>query len=202
MAVLHGMGTNCAYVERLSKIAKFKSDTPSSSDETMIINTEWGNFDNERSRLPLTWFDRRCDRESVNPHYQIFEKMISAKYLGELTRLVLLYLVDSGLLFEADSSHTFNMAYTLDTTYMYACEADDSQDLEQVRVILETMMKIPETTLADRQIVKKVCEIVGVRSAELVATAMAGVLRLIVTEGVGIGPEGITVGKVYLFIFH
>ncbi|RUP51473.1 hypothetical protein BC936DRAFT_148019 [Jimgerdemannia flammicorona] len=193
MGVLHGMGTNCAYVERLSNISKFKHDYDLSPDETMIVNTEWGSFDNERCRLPLTWFDRRCDRESVNPHYQIFEKMTSAKYLGEITRLVLLYLVDCGLLFGASSSQILNTCYTFDTTFMFACEADDSEDLRQVGIVLEKLMKIRNVTLADRQIVKKVCQIVGSRSAVLVATAMAGVIRQMAVDGIGIGEQGITI---------
>lgn len=66
----------------------------------MLINTEWGAF-GERGVLDflLTEFDRDIDEHSINPTKQIFEKMISGMYMGELARLVLEKLVNDGLLF-------------------------------------------------------------------------------------------------------
>lgn len=52
----------------------------------MIINIEWGAFDNEKRVLPITKFDKRLDEATENVGCQIFEKMISGLYLGELTR--------------------------------------------------------------------------------------------------------------------
>lgn len=66
----------------------------------MLINTEWGAF-GEAGTLDfvLTEYDIAIDSNSINPKKQIFEKMISGMYMGELTRLVLEKLVDNGLLF-------------------------------------------------------------------------------------------------------
>lgn len=66
----------------------------------MLINTEWGAL-GEQGTLDfvVTEYDRAIDDNSINPKKQIFEKMISGMYMGELARLVLEKLVDAGLLF-------------------------------------------------------------------------------------------------------
>ena len=50
----------------------------------------------------LTWhdrWDRRVDKGSINPGKQIFEKMISGMYMGEVVRQVVGDLVTEGLIF-------------------------------------------------------------------------------------------------------
>jgi hexokinase len=91
----------------------------------MIINTEWGGFNNTRTRLPTTIYDNKLDRESINPKFQAFEKFISGMYLGEITRNVLLSLVDAApqpILFSGYSSKDLNEQYGLDTAVMSAVE--------------------------------------------------------------------------------
>jgi hexokinase len=43
----------------------------------MMVNTEWGAFDNAREVLPATPFDSKVDRELINPRFQAYEKFIS-----------------------------------------------------------------------------------------------------------------------------
>ncbi len=52
----------------------------------MIVNIEWGAFDNERTTLPFTKYDETLDAQTDNPGRQLFEKMLSGLYLGELAR--------------------------------------------------------------------------------------------------------------------
>ena len=47
----------------------------------------------------LTKWDREVDRLSINPGKQIFEKMISGMYMGEVVRQVLADLTHEGLIF-------------------------------------------------------------------------------------------------------
>jgi hexokinase len=44
-------------------------------------------------------WDRRVDEGSINPGKQIFEKMISGMYMGEVVRQVVADLVTEGLIF-------------------------------------------------------------------------------------------------------
>lgn len=103
-----------------------------------VINMEWGNF--RSSHLPLTEFDVALDAESLNPgeqvfpfiyyrllsialfcvltlqHYiypcQIYEKLISGMYMGEIVRRVLLKMAQDASLF-AD-----NVPPKLETPYI------------------------------------------------------------------------------------
>ena len=48
----------------------------------MVINTEWGSFDNGLKILPSTEFDKIVDSETANPGYHLFEKRISGDVFG------------------------------------------------------------------------------------------------------------------------
>src|SRR2546421_9637997 len=102
-------------------------------------------------------FDNKLDRESINPREQIFEKTISGMYLGQITQNILLNLIDRNLLFGGLSSEIFNKNYSFETTYMSTIENDKSPDLESTRKVLEELLNIPNTTLTDRQMVKRTC---------------------------------------------
>ncbi|CAG8565733.1 2457_t:CDS:2 [Cetraspora pellucida] len=190
IGIIYGTGTNGAYYEDISKIKKLNK-IPDAS-EKMIINVEWGAFDSEKKALPITMFDNKLDRESNNPHSQIFEKMISGMYLGEIARNILLHLIDRMLLFDGYSSKELNSNYSFETEYMSTIEADESHTLDNARKILEESLNIPSTTLTDRQIVKRVCQIVGLRAARLSSTTLAAVIIHcgMVECGVSVGIDG------------
>lgn len=91
----------------------------------MVVNTEWGAFNNSRSHLPSTPYDNAIDRLSINPKFQAFEKFISGMYLGEIVRNVMLSLVDATpkpLLFGGQSTAGLNKHYGIDTSFMSAVE--------------------------------------------------------------------------------
>lgn len=187
LGIVHSLGTNCAYYERVSKVTKFQDPAmrDDANERNMIINTEWCNFGSSRRTLPCTWFDRKLDRESINPQYHVFEKMTTGTSLGELVRNVLIYLVDRDVLFNGESSETLNRPHSFDTSYMYVCEDDDSENLEDTRVVIEDMMKISKSSIGDREVVKRVCQLVGMRAAMLVGAAIAAVVLHMVNDGIG-----------------
>ncbi|ORZ22498.1 hypothetical protein BCR42DRAFT_169665 [Absidia repens] len=187
LGIVHSLGTNCAYYDVTRNVAKLRIHNTASADSEMIINTEWGNFGSSRRTLPCTWFDRKLDRESINPQFHIFEKMTTGIFLGEIVRNVLTYLVDRDLLFHGESSSMLNTPYGFDTSYMYVCEVDHSPELEDTRIILEDMLNLTKTSLADREIVKKVCELIGTRAAILVGVAIASVVQHMAMSEVGLG---------------
>ncbi|KAJ3861861.1 hypothetical protein EV359DRAFT_46354 [Lentinula novae-zelandiae] len=129
LGAIFGTGTNGAYLERIDNIRKLTSTNPAVYTETdtgyMVVNTEWGAFNNTRTHLPYTPFDTALDRTSINPRFQAFEKFISGMYLGELTRGVLLALVDAvnqSLLFNGKSTRVLNEKWALDTSVMSEVE--------------------------------------------------------------------------------
>jgi len=174
MGIILGTGTNAAYFEKMEKILKWEHGEINA--EEMAVNMEWGAFDQERRVLRLTPYDNKLDRESINPRSQLYEKLISGMYLGEITRNVLLHLVDRTLLFNGFSSPDFNKQWFFETAYMSTIEADSSKDLSETQHVLESILGIPSTTLVDRQIVKKICEFVGVRAARVSAAGIGAIL--------------------------
>merc|ERR1712117_425878 len=66
----------------------------------LVVNTEWGAFgDNGELDFIKTKWDENVDQMSVNPGKQIFEKMISGMYMGELVRLVVEDMMKDDLIF-------------------------------------------------------------------------------------------------------
>jgi hexokinase len=76
---------------------------------------EWGNF--YSSHLPVTEYDEALDKESLNPGEQIYEKLTSGMYLGEIVRRVLLKLsLQSGIFGSIDNSKLktcFHLRYVI-----------------------------------------------------------------------------------------
>uniref|UniRef100_A0A672ZA56 hexokinase n=1 Tax=Sphaeramia orbicularis TaxID=375764 RepID=A0A672ZA56_9TELE len=96
VGIIIGTGTNACYMEELRHIDLVEGD-----EGRMCVNTEWGAFgDDGRLEDIRTEFDREIDRGSLNPGKQLFEKMVSGMYMGELVRLILVKMAREGLLFE------------------------------------------------------------------------------------------------------
>lgn len=66
VGAIFGTGTNGAYVEDLVKVKKMANSTANRNSQHMIINTEWGAFDNAVSlfRLPKNFI---CSYEVSQP---------------------------------------------------------------------------------------------------------------------------------------
>jgi hexokinase len=116
ISVILGTGTNAAYVEKSANIGKWSKE-----EGEVIINTEWGAY-NEASVLPITEYDSLMDRKSANPTKQIFEKMISGMYLGEITRLIIDDLTKTGELFGANGSTKLETPNSFETAHMSRIE--------------------------------------------------------------------------------
>ncbi|KAJ1961096.1 hypothetical protein GGI12_003440 [Dipsacomyces acuminosporus] len=190
LGIIFGTGTNAAYWESLEKVSKW--DGPDRKGE-MVINTEWGAFDNATAVLPYTMHDNKLNRKSPNHGFQVFEKMVSGLFLGEVTRNAILALVDQRLLLGGRSSDIFNKSYTFDTAYMSEIVADDSEDLGVVRSVLESTLDLPPTTLVDRKAIRNVCLMIGNRGVRLSAAAMSAVLLArpeLLKSSVSVGIDG------------
>jgi hexokinase len=121
-----GTGTNGAYIEQVSNITKLGNNPAAAAGGVMMINTEWGAFDNAREVLPTTPFDNKLDCESINQRFQAYKKFISGMYLGEITRNILLALVDAApkpILFDGKATARLNKHYRLDTEMLSLVES-------------------------------------------------------------------------------
>ncbi|KZO93239.1 hypothetical protein CALVIDRAFT_546729 [Calocera viscosa TUFC12733] len=180
LGAIFGTGTNGAYVDNMSAVKKLSKDAfEGARPDHMVINTEWGAFDNGRKVIPRTIFDNKLDRESINPRFQAYEKCISGMYLGEIVRNILLYLIDNSILFGGDSSKQFNAHYGFDTELMSNIASDKSDEGTACRAILTQKMGMDDKVVQpnDIAIVRWACTIVATRAAKLSGCAVAAIIE-------------------------
>ncbi|KAI9817534.1 MAG: glucokinase [Pycnora praestabilis] len=196
LGAIFGTGTNGAYVEKLDKITKMSSiEGGAEYDEStgeMIVNTEWGSFDNELNVLPNTPYDADLDKESVNPGIQIFEKRISGMFLGEICRRAMLSLVkDPKCQFLKDEHSGSNDIHStttiaensalyrhhgIDTSFLSIVEADNSPSLGGTRQLLERELGVSAASTEDAVAVKEIVSAIGKRAARLSAVAIGAIV--------------------------
>jgi len=168
VGVIIGTGTNACYPEKASKIRKMPAN-PIGNRE-IIINIEWGNFNN----LKKTRYDKLLDASSHNPREQILEKMVSGMYLGEITRLVLADLEKQGILFSTPCSIP-GSRLAFRTEHMSAIESDEAPHFYATLRILRGLgvrYSLPD----DRKLVSEVCRAVSKRAARISAAAITAVV--------------------------
>ncbi|KAF0874399.1 HXK1 protein, partial [Crocuta crocuta] len=169
VGVIIGTGTNACYMEDMSNIDLVEGD-----EGRMCINTEWGAFGDDGALEDIrTEFDRELDLGSLNPGKQLFEKMISGLYLGELVRIILLKMAKVGLLFGGKKSSALHTKGKIETRHVAAMEKY-KEGLANTREILTDLGLEPSE--ADCLAVQQVCTIVSFRSANLCAAALAAIL--------------------------
>ncbi|XP_058043039.1 hexokinase HKDC1-like [Ahaetulla prasina] len=169
VGVIIGTGTNACYMEEMSNIDLVEGD-----EGRMCINTEWGAFGDDSSLEDIrTEFDKEIDSGSINPGKQLFEKMISGLYLGELVRFILLKMARKGLLFNGKLSTALCTKGKIETRHVAAMEKN-KEGLRNTEEILRELGLDPSED--DCIAVQHVCTIVSFRSANLCATALAAIL--------------------------
>uniref|UniRef100_A0AAZ3QJB3 Hexokinase-2 n=1 Tax=Oncorhynchus tshawytscha TaxID=74940 RepID=A0AAZ3QJB3_ONCTS len=167
--VISGTGTNACYMEELRHIDLVEGD-----EGRMCINTEWGAFgDNGMLEDIRTEFDREIDRGSLNPGKQLFEKMVSGMYMGELVRLILVKMAKEEFLFEGRITPELLTKGTIETKHVSAIEKS-KEGLTKAKEILGRLGVEPSAD--DCIAVQHVCTIVSHRSANLIAATLGGIL--------------------------
>ncbi|KAH8986337.1 hypothetical protein EDB92DRAFT_1879806 [Lactarius akahatsu] len=172
LGAIFGTGTNGAYLEQVANITKLGNGPAAAAGGVMMV-----------------------DRESINPRFQAYEKFISGMYLGEVTRNILLALVDAApqpILFNGKATERLNKHYGLDTEMLSFVESawsgsdgGDTDDVAAAAVLVEDPEKLAPATV---QRLKRVQEIVqenlgyapgevSLRDAALVRWAAALVVR-------------------------
>ncbi|KAI1755673.1 glucokinase [Xylaria castorea] len=192
IGAIFGTGTNGAYVEKITNLQKSVDGDYDKSTGDMVINTEWGSFDNQLNVLPNTPYDAKLDRDSVNPGIQIFEKRVSGMFLGEIVRLVIVNLYENpslSLFKDANSSTGDRKSserigdgsglfkqWGLDSSLMSIAVADSTPELSNLRKELDSQLQIRSASVEEAQAFKDVSYAVGRRAARLSAVVLAGIV--------------------------
>lgn len=212
LGAIFGTGTNGAYVEKAGNIKKPIIGDYDKTSGDMVVNTEWGSFDNQLNVLPNTSYDILLDQKSVNPGIQMFEKRVSGMFLGEIVRLVVVEMLQnpSIALFKDENSSqndwkstttigpdsTIREQWGLDSSILSIAGADSTPDLVTLRQELEKELKVYAASLEDARAFKDVAYAVGRRAARLSAVAIgavviqSGLLKNNSDEPIDIGVDG------------
>ncbi|KAG5840469.1 hypothetical protein ANANG_G00189150 [Anguilla anguilla] len=174
IGLIIGTGTNACYMEEMRHLELVEGD-----EGRMCVNTEWGAFGDDGSLEDLrTDFDRDIDAGSLNPGKQLFEKMISGMYMGELVRLILVKMTKEGLLFQGQTTPDLLASGHFQTSFVFAIENEkDNEGLLSTEKILIGLGLTPSAE--DCVATQRVCQIVSTRAAHLCSAALTAVLRQI-----------------------
>uniref|UniRef100_A0A5F8GI25 Hexokinase-2 n=1 Tax=Monodelphis domestica TaxID=13616 RepID=A0A5F8GI25_MONDO len=170
IGLIVGTGTNACYMEEMRYIDAVEGD-----EGRMCINMEWGAFGDDGVLDDIrTEFDREIDMGSLNPGKQLFEKMISGMYMGELVRLILVKMAKEEMLFGG------KLSPDLLTTGRF--ETKDVSDIEGekdgIKKALDILTRLGlQPSQEDCVATHRICQIVSTRSANLCAATLAAVLR-------------------------
>jgi len=155
IGLIVGTGTNACFMDTVyvnegrpkprPYIAKLDNevdlwDSDAVEPRQVIVNTEWGAFgDDGCLDFIRTEYDREVDNVSLNPKKQLFEKMISGMYMGEVARQVLVKLTKDGLFFDGKFSTQLLTPYAFNTKYISMIEADGKNSTEETRKVLDML---------------------------------------------------------------
>ena len=198
IGLIVGTGSNACYVERTENVECAMEGNFWPEKPCMLINTEWGAF-GERGVLDFirTDFDRDIDENSINASTQLFEKMISGMYMGELVRLVLEKIANAGLLFGGKWPSGLKKRGKFFTKYVSEIENDPKGKYTNCREVLaEVGMR--NVTDQDCENVRYVCSVVSRRAAHLASAGIATLLNKMDYDNVTVGIDG----SVYRFHPH
>jgi len=191
MGVIIGTGTNASYVEDISNVELYEKSP--GRHRQVVINTEWGALGNTGSLdFIRTRFDLAVDINSKNPGKQVYEKLISGMYLGELTRQILLEAVEKKLLFNGDEKkrQTLMEKELFLTRHISEIESDEIGDDENLIQALEELNLHHGATELDYKILRYICECVSIRAAVLAAAGVAALLNKMKRKRVTVGMDG------------
>ncbi|XP_030819976.1 hexokinase-2 isoform X3 [Camarhynchus parvulus] len=164
VGLIVGTGTNACYMEEMRHIDLVEGD-----EGRMCINMEWGAFGDDGVLNDIrTEFDREIDMGSLNPGKQLFEKMISGMYMGELVRLILVKMAKDGLLFGGRLTPDLLTTGHFETRFVSAIEKE-KEGLQKAHEILSKLGLEPSHE--DCMATLRICQIVSTprRSVTLAA---------------------------------
>ncbi|XP_054711281.1 hexokinase-2-like [Uloborus diversus] len=187
VGLIVGTGCNACYVEDTKNIHTLQ---PGYEDrEKMIVNTEWGAFGDDGCLDFLrTKFDKEIDKESCNKGKQVFEKMISGMYMGEIVRKVLVEFDEKGLIPQRLPNRVREQG-SFKSKYVSHIEEDGEGLYPKTKSVLWKLGFI-ETPEEDCEILKRVCRRVSTRAAHLVSAAVATLLNKMQRPETTIGVDG------------
>jgi len=175
IGLIIGTGTNACYLEDIDNVGTWSGEA--GPPNHMIVNTEWGAFgDQGELDFIKTKWDTAVDEASLNPGKQIFEKMISGMYMGEIVRQVLVDMVWEELIFVDQNTDSLFEAGAFKTKFVSKVEADPVGDYRKCRKVM-TELGMPDVSDDDCSAVRYICELVSRRAGFMAAAGITALLK-------------------------
>ncbi|XP_078668392.1 hexokinase-4-like isoform X2 [Branchiostoma floridae x Branchiostoma belcheri] len=188
IGLIVGTGSNACYMEKLDNVEIWEGER--GEPNQVVVNMEWGAFGEDGALDDLrTPYDREIDEHSINKGQQIYEKMISGMYMGELVRLVLLEMTKQMLVFGGRTSTDLETRGTFQTKYVSEIEEEPIGDKNPTMKILHSL-GLKHATETDCETVKEVCRAVSTRAAHLVSAGISAIVNKMGRERVAVGVDG------------
>ncbi|PYI01562.1 actin-like ATPase domain-containing protein [Aspergillus sclerotiicarbonarius CBS 121057] len=174
-AIIFGTGTNAAYVEKLSNVRRVSGETK--PDGIMVMNTEWGCFDDQMEVLPRTSFDDELDRASADSGTQMMEKRVSGLYLGELLRLIILDLLrgNAFTMTCSNASRAFQRD-GIDSSFLSELAKAGRDHAERAIQLIEDTLSAENVSEADAQAIQLIATAIARRAARLAGASLASII--------------------------
>lgn len=189
LGVIIGTGTNASYVEDISNVDLYEGDP--GIQKRVVINTEWGALGNTGSLdFIRTKYDHLVDGNSLNKSQQVYEKLISGMYLGELTRWVLLEAATRNLFLPGQQFTRLQQRDSFPSRYISEIESDEVGDLSSSWNVLEELGLKDVATDFDCLVLRYICECISTRAAVLAAAGVASLLNKMKRPRVTVGMDG------------
>nr|XP_039251587.1 hexokinase-2-like [Styela clava] len=188
IGLIIGTGSNCCYMEKMTNIGTIEGE-----EGDMCINMEWGAFGNDGSLNDIrNSYDKLVDEASINPGQQLYEKMISGMYMGEIVRLALCQLTEDRVLFDGIGSEELYTRGKFESVIVSQIERNAPNGFHALQNILYNLDL--GAIREDCEIVEYICEAVSTRAAYLCAAGIAAVARKIKSNYPEKNEINITVG--------
>ena len=192
IGVIIGTGTNASYVEDIKNVELYEGYVGKKKE--VVINTEWGALGNTGSLdFIRTQFDHAVDKNSKNVGKQVYEKLISGMYLGELTRQVMLGATQQQILFRGKGPEAMKILKKKDifqTRHISEIESDEVGDYTSTWTVLTELSLESLATQFDCQVLRFICECISIRAALLAAAGVAALLNKMGRRSVTVGMDG------------
>ncbi|KAK2715277.1 hexokinase-2-like isoform X2 [Artemia franciscana] len=190
IGLIIGTGSNACYIERVDRVEKWEGTHGDIKE--VVVDIEWGAFgDNGVLDFMKTEYDQMLDKNSLLVGSFTFEKLFSGKYLGELTRLVLVKLAEEGLMFGGKIPSQLLRPGSFPTRFVSLVEQDAVLKLARPVSSESCFHELGiEHGSDDLKILQQVCFAVTERAAILLAICLSATLMRVDREECTIAVDG------------
>jgi len=194
IGLIVGTGTNACYVEKTENCQLLEAPLKRKFPE-VVINCEWGAFgENGDLDFVQNEYDREVDSKTVNPSSQIFEKMISGMYLGEILRLVLRKAIQNKLIFaECSQPHLMKILSVegcIQTKHLSKIERDKFPSIKYTEEVIREIFQLKNPKPDDSYKLLYIAGCISRRSAAFVGIGLAALVNKMGNKHTTIGVDG------------